>query len=154
MRVMLRHRRSFMLLFGPMLLLSDLGATSQALSQARAATATTPNPFDAAVDNLIKKVSPSVVQVVVTAYAPLQDADRSNTAVVLGKQRASGSGFVIDSDGYIITNAHVVSGAQRVQVILPPSSSLDFPRRFDLHWLSFHQCPPDLPSAVARYFFK
>jgi serine protease Do len=112
-----------MLLFGPMILLNGIGATPQALSQTRAATATTPNPFDAAVDNLIKKVSPSVVQVVVTAYAPQQDADRGNAAVVLGKQRASGSGFVIDSDGYIITNAHVVSGAQRVQVVLPPTQS-------------------------------
>lgn len=123
MRVMLRHRRSLMLLFGPVLLLSEIGATPQALSQARPVTATTPNPFDAAVDSLIKKVSPSVVQVVVTAYAPLQDTDRGNAAVVLGKQRASGSGFVIDSDGYIITNAHVISGAQRVQVILPPTQS-------------------------------
>jgi serine protease Do len=75
------------------------------------------------VDSLIKKVSPSVVQIIVTAFAPLQDADRGSAGVVLGKQRASGSGFVIDSDGYIITNAHVVSGAQRVQVVLPPTQS-------------------------------
>jgi serine protease Do len=27
---------------------------------------------------------------------------------------------VIDAEGYILTNAHVVSGAQRVQVVLPP----------------------------------
>jgi len=91
----------------------------QAFSQARPAAP--PNSFDAAVDTLIKKVSPSVVQIIVTAYAPLQDADRGNAGVVFGKQRASGSGFVIDPDGYIITNAHVVSGAQRVQVVLPPA---------------------------------
>lgn len=78
------------------------------------------NPFDAAVDALIKKVSPSVVQIIVTAYAPLEDTGRGNAGVVLGRQRASGSGFIIDPDGYIVTNAHVVNGAQRVQVVLPP----------------------------------
>lgn len=80
------------------------------------------NPFDAAVDTLIKKVSPSVVQIVVTAYAPLEDAGRGNAGVVLGRQRASGSGFIIDPDGYILTNAHVVNGAQRVQVVLPSAN--------------------------------
>jgi serine protease Do len=30
-----------------------------------------------------------------------------------------GSGFVIDAEGYILTNAHVVNGAQRVQIVLP-----------------------------------
>ncbi len=96
-----------------------LAAPTYGQSQAPAKSA---NPFDAAVDTLIKKVSPSVVQIVVTAYAPLEETGRGNTGVVLGRQRASGSGFIIDGDGYIITNAHVVNGAQRVQVVLPPSN--------------------------------
>jgi serine protease Do len=79
-------------------------------------------------DALIKKVSPSVVQILVTGYGPLEAGERSNTGVVIGRQRAIGSGFVIDPSGYIITNAHVVSGAQRVQVVLPtgnPEGSLE-----------------------------
>ncbi len=36
-----------------------------------------------------------------------------------------GSGAVIDAGGYIITNAHVVSNARRVQVVLPGASSDD-----------------------------
>jgi serine protease Do len=71
------------------------------------------------VDTLIKKVSPSVVQILVTGYGPLEEADHGSTSTVIGRQRAIGSGFVIEESGYIMTNAHVVKGAQRVQVVLP-----------------------------------
>ena len=71
------------------------------------------------VDALIKKVSPSVVQILVTGYGPVESTEHSTTALTLGRQRAIGSGFVIDSSGYIITNAHVVAGAQRVQLVVP-----------------------------------
>ena len=79
------------------------------------------------VDALIKKVSPSVVQILVTGYGPIESTEHSNTALI-GRQRAIGSGFVIDPSGYIVTNAHVVSGAQRVQVVVPegtPDGSLN-----------------------------
>src|SRR5713226_5188468 len=71
------------------------------------------------VDALIKKVSPSVVQILVTGYGPIESGERGNTATVIGRQRAIGSGFVIDPTGYNVTNAHVVAGAQRVQVVVP-----------------------------------
>jgi serine protease Do len=71
------------------------------------------------VDNLIKKVSPSVVQILVTGYGPLDEGERTSTSVIIGRQRAIGSGFVIDPSGYIVTNAHVVNGAQLVRVVLP-----------------------------------
>jgi serine protease Do len=71
------------------------------------------------VDNLLKKVSPSVVQILVTGYGPLEEGDRGSASVIIGRQRAIGSGFVIDPSGYIVTNAHVVNGAQRVRVVLP-----------------------------------
>jgi serine protease Do len=78
------------------------------------------------VDALIRKVSPSVVQILVAGYGPVEES-HGNTSVVIGKQKAIGSGFVVDPAGYIITNAHVVSGAQVVQVVLPsgnPDGSL------------------------------
>jgi serine protease Do len=77
------------------------------------------------VDALIKKVSPSVVQILVTGYGPIESGERGNTAVVIGRQRAIGSGFVIDPEGYIITNAHVVTGAQRVQIVVPEGGASD-----------------------------
>ena len=72
-----------------------------------------------AIDALTRKVWPSVVQILVTSYGSLEDPVRGDASVVVGRQRSTGSGFVIDPDGYIMTNAHVVNGAQRVQIVLP-----------------------------------
>ena len=61
----------------------------------------------------------SVVQVLVTGYGPIDERTRSGEAgLVIGRQRSIGSGAIIDPDGYIITNAHVVAGAQHIQVVL------------------------------------
>src|SRR5207302_10270783 len=72
---------------------------------------------------LIKKVSPSVVQILVTGYGPLEEGEHGNANAVIGRQRAIGSGFVIEPSGYIVTNAHVLKGAQRVQVVLPSANA-------------------------------
>jgi serine protease Do len=74
------------------------------------------------VDTLIKQVAPSVVQILVTGYGTLEESP-GRTGGSLGQQRAVGSGFVIDPEGYIVTNAHVVAGAQRIEVVLPPPDS-------------------------------
>ena len=76
-----------------------------------------------AVDTLTKKVWPSVVQILVTSCGARDDGGRNDTNVVVGRQRSVGSGFVIDPEGYIMTNAHVVNGAQRVQIVLPPDNA-------------------------------
>lgn len=125
MRGVLSHRVRLTLSLGRQAIFLHcvlLVLATQALAQAPSTT-TPASQFDQAVDALIKKVSPSVVQILVTAYAPLEESSRGNAGVVIGRQRASGSGFVIDTDGYIVTNAHVVNGAQRIEVVLPASSS-------------------------------
>jgi serine protease Do len=109
------------LLCAPCLLLLFISACSHASAQERSADEL--HKLNESVDALIKKVSPSVVQILVTGYGPLEDSDHGNAGVVIGRQRAIGSGFVIDSSGYIITNAHVVRGAQRVQVVLPAANA-------------------------------
>ena len=77
-----------------------------------------------AVDALTKKVWPSVVQILVSSYGARGEGTRSDTTnVVVGRQQSVGSGFVIDPEGYIITNAHVVEGAERVQVVVPPANA-------------------------------
>jgi serine protease Do len=76
--------------------------------------------LNASIDRLIRRVAPSVVQIIVASYGPQADQERRNAGVTFGRQRVIGSGFVIDSAGYIMTNAHVVNGAARIQVVLPP----------------------------------
>jgi len=73
-------------------------------------------------ENLVTRVSPAVVEVLVNGYgAQEEDDDRGSSSV--GRERSVGSGVIVDPDGYIVTNYHVVKGAERVRVILTPSAS-------------------------------
>lgn len=74
--------------------------------------------FSRALQELSQRVSASVVQVFVTAYAPPDGENRSATGEPV-LQRSSGSGVIVDPDGYIVTNAHVVENATRVEIELP-----------------------------------
>jgi serine protease Do len=71
-----------------------------------------------ALEGLAAKVSPAVVQILVTGYATQHEESRTQTALIV-RQHAVGSGVIVDSSGYIMTNAHVVEGAQRIRVALP-----------------------------------
>src|SRR5271167_4673214 len=92
-----------------------------AVQKAEARAAETPSvliQLNSALQNLAAKVSPAVVQILVTGYGPIHEEDRAQTALIV-RQHAVGSGVIVDSNGYIITNAHVVEGAQRIRVALP-----------------------------------
>src|SRR5271165_5976860 len=82
------------------------------------ASAQTLAQFNDALENLAAKVSPAVVQILVTGYGPLHEENRTQTALIV-RQHAVGSGVIVDPNGYIMTNAHVVEGAQRIRVALP-----------------------------------
>ena len=75
------------------------------------------------IDALTRKVWPSVVQIMVSSYGPQTDVRQGAVGTVVGMQQSTGSGFVIDADGYILTNAHVVNGARRIQILLPADNA-------------------------------
>ncbi|HVB21978.1 MAG TPA: trypsin-like peptidase domain-containing protein [Ktedonobacteraceae bacterium] len=66
------------------------------------------NMLDAIREAAVKKVSPSVVQV----------------NVVTTSGNGLGSGVILDSRGFIVTNNHVIAGAERIQVTLYNGTSL------------------------------
>ena len=70
--------------------------------------------MSASFERVAQRVAPSVVQIFVSGYG-LADGQSD----VLTKQQGTASGTVLDPDGYIVTNAHVVSRARRIQVLLP-----------------------------------
>lgn len=67
------------------------------------------------VRDLTKRVAPAVVEIVVTGYGARDEA-AGRAANSLSPQESSGSGILVDPDGYIMTNAHVVAGAVRIRV--------------------------------------
>lgn len=69
-----------------------------------------------------KQVEPAVVQIFNCAYEIETQTDRGVDTVV-SQQRSSGSGIIVSSDGFIVTNAHVVQGARRLWVRLNKEAS-------------------------------
>jgi serine protease Do len=67
---------------------------------------------------LSARVSPSVVQIFVTGYGAPDEEDRAATGEPR-LERTSGSGVIVDSDGYVVTNGHVVENATRIEIELP-----------------------------------
>ncbi len=67
---------------------------------------------------LSERVNPSVVVVFTTGFVPAQGLVAGQK--LFSKQTRAGSGVVVDPNGYIVTNAHVVAGASKVQVRFAP----------------------------------
>jgi len=91
--------------------------------------------------NLVEGVSPAVVTIEVDRQEKMQAPDAMRDFPFGGmaqprgngranptpapRSRAAGSGFIIDSDGYIVTNNHVVELARKITVHLADKRELD-----------------------------
>lgn len=70
--------------------------------------------------DIVERVNPSVVSISVvdsTGADPDDDYDEEGSDVELPR-RGEGSGFVVDPEGYILTNSHLVSATSRIRVRL------------------------------------
>src|SRR6187397_171016 len=101
------------------LLVLWLASSVSAQTASSAAPAPPLAELSRSLQELAAKVSPSVVQIFVTGY-PAPDEENQSTAAEPQLERSSGSGVIVDADGYIVTNTHVVENATRIEVELPP----------------------------------
>ncbi len=74
------------------------------------------------IESLAANINDAIVQVRASGYAPISGAASSRTSL-LARRSQTGSGIIVSADGYIVTNAHVVAGANRVHVHIPPSEN-------------------------------
>jgi serine protease Do len=96
-----------------LLLALAVAGPSFAQAQASAPSGATSDltKLDGQLEELARRVAPSVVQVLATGFAVTPGA-------LLSRAGSSGSGVVVDAEGWIVTNAHVVEGARDVRVDL------------------------------------
>ncbi|HVI17311.1 MAG TPA: trypsin-like peptidase domain-containing protein, partial [Gaiellales bacterium] len=74
------------------------------------------SPTGLSVNQIYRKDAPGVVVVTATSTSTAQNPADPFAAPQQQQQQALGSGFVIDKSGHILTNAHVVLNASKVQV--------------------------------------
>jgi serine protease Do len=74
--------------------------------------------FSASLEGLAQRVNRTVVQIFSSGYALSDEAQAGQAVATVTRQRATGTGVILSEEGYIVTNAHVVSNARTVRVRL------------------------------------
>src|SRR5262245_13389676 len=69
--------------------------------------------------DLVAKANPGVVTVVATRTIPVGEDTGAGDASQEGRvQRGTGAGFIVDPEGLVVTNQHVIVNADRIRVKL------------------------------------
>jgi len=89
-----------------------------ALAQGQGSLAADAAELSGSLEATARLAAPAVVEIFTTSYRTSHGLV-ARTAELITTERASGSGVIVDAAGYIVTNAHVVKGAQRVRVEIP-----------------------------------
>ena len=95
--------------------------TARTATSAGASAADVFRLYDQALDAVVERVLPAVVQIEVSGFGQPESSKKRRNSDVLSRQHLLGSGVIVDPDGYIMTNAHVVVGAQRIRVTITPT---------------------------------
>jgi serine protease Do len=77
------------------------------------AAACAQSQLDDLFQGLVERVHPAVVQVIARGISETEQGG------AVQDRKGAGAGVIVDPAGFIVTNAHVVSGSRRVQVVLP-----------------------------------
>ncbi len=73
---------------------------------------------------LVEQVNRSVVQIMVDEFGSPSRFQADGQAIFT-RNLKNGSGVIVSSEGYIVTNRHVIDQAKTVQVLLPPATDPD-----------------------------
>ena len=114
--------------------------------------------FSASIEDLARASGPAVVQISVRGRAPIEEGGVQGAGFT-AEQRTTGSGVIVDPDGYIVTNAHVVN----IRVFAKTGASAEglsasFPRtslppwRQRLGWIAIRvsSCRTSCPTAPPK----
>src|SRR5947209_6188581 len=108
---------SFSLVAGVAGLLGVLAAGGGVVNAVHPASATMAGGPPSFAD-IVQRVNPAVVNITVTEGAPEGRSRSAHRPDGDGPRRGEGSGFIVDPQGFILTNHHVVSSPNRIRVRL------------------------------------
>jgi serine protease Do len=136
---------------------TEVAAPSSALTQSAPASAAKPVLLESTnnnvISNMVKQVGPAVVKIETEAVEKQQASPQDQlfrqffgggSPFSQGEQtkQALGSGFIISKDGYILTNNHVIDGAQVIKVNITGTS-----KKYDAKVIG---ADPELDLAVLK----